>query len=315
MLSTSRVKRDCPLCEQNQAQTIIRPFQIQGKAMPVVACTSCGMVYADLPKLVSVSHNEEYATGALHSYLQLATSSQYWAYRHTLKLLGPPRPNQRLLDYGAGIGSLMIIAHELGWEAYGVDPSPYAAWTRDQLGLKMFVGFLDSSPYPDAFFDAVTTLSTLEHIYDLKQELHIIHRKLREKGILIISGVPNFDSWENHAARHLTKNWEEVFTDNAPPNHINFLTPQTIKKLITQVGFSKVKVGTYGLKLVSGSEFKSHTKQSLSPNNKLSIPSHPFLSPAFVQEKKKLLHRVAVEAYMSFRIPWGGDKLFVIAQK
>lgn len=271
-------------------------------------------------KSIAVSCNEQYGDESLRSYIRLATKAQYWAYRSYVERLGFPRHSRRLLDYGAGIGSLMLIARELGWDVYGVDPSPYAGWAREHLGLDIFVGHLDASPYPDGFFDVIVTLSTLEHIYHLKHELDVIYRKLRPGGIFVAGGVPNFDSFENVMIRKFTKNWDLILGNNPPPAHINFLTPRTMRMLVERTGFSRVKVDTYGIKWVS--EKRHEAWEQAEPSHKNADPqmdlSHPFLdSSPFIRNLgvRDIVFKWMVGMYMNFRVPLWGDKLLVIAEK
>jgi predicted SAM-dependent methyltransferase len=66
-------------------------------------------------------------------------------------------------------------------------------------------------------------LNTLEHTTNPKRTLRLIHEKLRVGGLLFIT-VPNFDC---------LKRMKEV----CPPKHLFYFTPETLRKMLENVGF------------------------------------------------------------------------------
>ncbi|MBN1953810.1 MAG: class I SAM-dependent methyltransferase [Anaerolineae bacterium] len=85
-------------------------------------------------------------------------------YRWLLERLDP-RPGRRLLDISCGVGSLPRLAAERGLQACGVDFSLQALRVARQEApaVRLAVGDGERLPYPDASFDYITHIGSLEH--------------------------------------------------------------------------------------------------------------------------------------------------------
>jgi SAM-dependent methyltransferase len=106
----------------------------------------------------------------------------------------PARRAGRALDVGCGTGSQMDAARRLGWQVYGVEPSPAAAETaRRTLGLCVVTGTLEAAAYPDEHFDVVSLSHVLEHLPDPVGTLVEVARVLRPGGLCLLA-VPNHRS-------------------------------------------------------------------------------------------------------------------------
>lgn len=77
-------------------------------------------------------------------------------------------PGERLLDVACGEGQLVARASALGLEAHGVDLSDVAlgAGRRAAPAASFAVADGERLPYPDASFDVVTNMGSLEHYED-----------------------------------------------------------------------------------------------------------------------------------------------------
>jgi len=109
-------------------------------------------------------------------------------------------PGQRFLDVGCGFGLLVTMAKDKFDEVYGIDIS---SSNIERAGRsiedrsdkeKIFFSQLDVEkglPFDDSFFDAVSTVAVLEHIFNPPSLLDEISRVLKSKGQFIVE-VPNF---------------------------------------------------------------------------------------------------------------------------
>lgn len=101
----------------------------------------------------------------------------------------------RALDIGMGGGRLCAALAERGWEASGIDPSEaMVALARSRLPdaeERLVVGRAEELPFPDASFDAVAALGSLEYAADLDAALREVFRVLRSEGRAVLSW-PNF---------------------------------------------------------------------------------------------------------------------------
>jgi SAM-dependent methyltransferase len=129
-----------------------------------------------------------------------------------LRRLGRFQPGGRLLDVGCGDG---VFTRELGKvfrEVHGIDVQDhflarFRETVREDPRFKILNMSAAAMSFPDAFFDTIVTIETLEHVADLPRTAAEICRVLRSGGELLIT-VPN--SWfpfENHGIR--IGNWEK----------------------------------------------------------------------------------------------------------
>jgi SAM-dependent methyltransferase len=109
-------------------------------------------------------------------------------------------PATRVLDGGAGQGTLSRRLTELGFEVTSVDVAPAAAHVLE--------ADLTSLPFESESFDAAVLGEVLEHIEDDRQALAEVHRVLRPEGVLALS-VPAHpslfgpsDVWAGHVRRY-----------------------------------------------------------------------------------------------------------------
>lgn len=105
-----------------------------------------------------------------------------------------PLPGRRLLDVSCGVGDLVRRASAAGVAAYGLDLAEAAVRIARQTGKCGFVvGAGERLPYPDASFDYVTNIGSLEHFADIGAGIREMARVLRPDGAAMIL-VPNLFS-------------------------------------------------------------------------------------------------------------------------
>jgi SAM-dependent methyltransferase len=145
----------------------------------------------------------------------------------------PKQPGSALLDVGCGAGAYLHQMQQLGWDVYGIEPSPAAATTAAALVLapdRIFVGGADEADWPPASFDFVTLSHVLEHLSQPRQTLAKIHRWLRPGGRLRI-WVPNIESLESRVFGRL---WFGLDV----PRHLVHYSPSTVRRLLETSGFA-----------------------------------------------------------------------------
>lgn len=156
---------------------------------------------------------------------------------------------RRLLDVGCGNGAQTLRMLDRFAEVVGLDVVPEHLQVLEQnlpAGAHCRTVSYDGGrmPFPDASFDAVLSIETLEHVEDESQTLREIHRVLEPGGLLILS-VPN--KWwlfETHGARLPLLRWNRVpfFSWLPGPLHrrwakARIYTRGGIVKLIAEHGF------------------------------------------------------------------------------
>jgi SAM-dependent methyltransferase len=117
----------------------------------------------------------------------LAEAKNYNRYLASLieKRLGP---NDKILDFGAGVGTFALPLVRQGRDVTGVEPDVQLAARLRDGGLTVSAGL---SEIRDESIDLIYTFNVLEHIADDGGALRALARKLRPSGRLVIY-VPAF---------------------------------------------------------------------------------------------------------------------------
>jgi MPBQ/MSBQ methyltransferase len=121
-------------------------------------------------------------------------------------------PGARILDVGAGFGSFVLRARELGFDASGVEVAPFdvefarrrLARVRPQDNPESVYQLGDATKLvpADAAFDAITFWNVLEHVGDLESLIAFAARALRPEGYTFIV-CPNYAARRDEAHYHV----------------------------------------------------------------------------------------------------------------
>ena len=249
--------RDCPLCGRNNDD--VPDHKLSYDVWTIKQCPECDFVYIDrgpdYEKLFTdlswevTSKIEETRRADLRPVSYRASK----ATRIRMALL--PRKNihemvtnwvseGNVVDLGCGEGTVPGT-YGPSFTPYGVEISTELATTANN-NLSASGGGCINAPtleglktFPDNFFSAATLRSYLEHESNPLPVLQEVFRTLRPGGVAIVK-VPNFASI-NRAV--MGSKWCGLRF----PDHLNYFTPKTLKKMANKAGFV-VKTGlTYKL--------------------------------------------------------------------
>ena len=143
------------------------------------------------------------------------TAPEFVGPRHALReslLIGlflGASPGTRVLDAGAGHGSMSMRLERLGFEVTSVDDSEAAVGVlRERLRGEVRQASVTELPFPAARFDGAILGEVLEHVEDDHRALAEAFRVLRPGGVLAAS-VPAdpklfgpSDEWAGHVRRY-----------------------------------------------------------------------------------------------------------------
>lgn len=139
----------------------------------------------------------------------------------------------RLLDVGCSYGISVKAAGDMGFDAWGVEPTKKAvAYAKKQLHLKVYHGTLDNVKFPSKSFDVVSLYDVLEHVPNLRLLLREIHRMLKPGGIIAIQS-PNIESL---AFSILRTRWNWLLV----PQHLWHFSGRSLDRVLADAGFTVI---------------------------------------------------------------------------
>lgn len=206
---------------------------------PIVRCRVCDLMYANPrwnPKLV----RENYNVVEDPTYVE-EREGRVLTFQRNLQpfedLIAENSETRRLLDVGCHIGVMVELAQERGWEAWGVEPSKWAAEQAQKRGLHVINSILAEANLQDNYFDVVTMWDVIEHLPDPAAELVNVHRVLKPGGIFAIHTI----DIESLFARFMGKRWPWLME-----MHLYYFSPRTLGKMLEKNGFKVVRSSAQG---------------------------------------------------------------------
>jgi SAM-dependent methyltransferase len=136
----------------------------------------------------------------------------------------------RILDVGCAAGFFLEVAEEAGYQAQGVELSPYISqYAREQFGLEVITGTIEAVNLPKASFDLITMWDVIEHLSDPRSALVRAHELLAPGAHIVIST----GDISGATARIYGSRWSLL----APPGHLFYFSRKTLFAMLRQTGF------------------------------------------------------------------------------
>ncbi|MCK5259592.1 MAG: class I SAM-dependent methyltransferase [Candidatus Omnitrophica bacterium] len=231
--------KSCPLCSMSHAS-----YERTIDQIDLIKCGKCHFVYANLDedqiRFANSACNETFASEQKEKQSFI---DAVW-FELIAKKIKKEVSHGKILDIGCGNG--VLLKHFLGpqWEAHGLDFSPWAVEFAQLYGYKLINCELEKADFPNAYFDVITSTSTLEHIPNPLPHIRKIIELLAPGGLAYFSGIPNYGSLS-------VKLNMSSFYQNNPPKHVNYFTYHTLSQLFDHPEISKdiecLRIYSYGI--------------------------------------------------------------------
>ncbi|CAM2171633.1 Class I SAM-dependent methyltransferase [Paraburkholderia sacchari] len=226
---------DCEVCGHAGHDVVVNTVAtVEGRfdRLPVVACERCGFLYQN-PRFNAgfyQAYYERYYRQALFGQTQPERDfvlDQMRRGEHLYRSLKDHLPQTgRMLDVGCSAGGMLVPFAKRGWTVVGNDPdAAYAAFGRQHLQLRIDTVAAEEMRLPEAHFDLIVIIGSLEHVYDVDRVLALCRRACAPGGQLFIEGRAfGYGVLKGHFSH----------------NHRRYLTIESIEMLMLRHGWVPV---------------------------------------------------------------------------
>lgn len=233
----------CPWCDTLDIEkgNDIKDFFFSQEDFSLYTCKACGLVFTNpRPDLVNLGHY--YESDNYYSHSSDKRGFLPFIYRKIkernlkikFKQVASDIPCGQILDIGCGTGDFLKLCRENGWAINGIEPNANAA----KLAVKkLSIPVLEPSgsiELLDNSFDLITMWHVLEHVSDLKLQLHELSRLMKKGGRLVIA-LPNYESYDAYYYNEFWAAWDV-------PRHLYHFNRNVIQSIMQSAGFNPSKI-------------------------------------------------------------------------
>ncbi len=165
---------------------------------------------------------------------------EFYELTEYLKIVGSIKSKGKLLDAGAGCGSLSFLFSKLGWKVTAFD------WDKNAFQFNQgifFQGNLNQLlPFNENEFDCITCKQTIEHLENPNHLAREFSRILKPGGIVIIS-TPNTISIKSRV-QFLLKGYPAFFSDEYWNEHRTIIHFRQLANMLEGNGFDQFRYNT-----------------------------------------------------------------------
>jgi SAM-dependent methyltransferase len=207
-------------------------------------CVGCGFeqtypvpTLAELTELYETHYNFGGQTNTFYTQLRerFLFSSVYrlWTGIDGDVAFHHQRGSGRLLDIGCNEGLGLRLYARNGFRVEGLELNETAAEVARDAGFQVHTCLLEEFN-PASGYDVAVLSNVLEHSLDPQKMLLDVHRVLASGGQVWIS-CPNSRSWLREFFGRSWINWHVPF-------HISHFSAETLRRLLTETGYSQIEV-------------------------------------------------------------------------
>lgn len=246
--NSKRVLIDCPCCRSKEHK-----FWLSKEGFDYQICKSCHTIYQS-PRPLNKYFKKFY---------EQSKSVKFWAsnfYKETIdsrvELIWKPKAKlvlnsiikneknhkvDNLIDVGGGYGLFCQELNKLRkFDTYVIEPSKGLAKICREKGFSVIESFAeDVNPkmIPEGR-SCFVSFELLEHVYNPIDFIQHVYSLMKSNDILVLTTLNGMGL----DILHLKDKSKSI----SPPQHINFLNPNSLKLLLSKTGFSEISTFTPG---------------------------------------------------------------------
>lgn len=239
------MKGKCPWCNsENTTQFIkLKDYFLTQEEFEIIECNECKLLFTypqPSPSVIGnyyksenyLSHNED-KKGIIPIIYNKVKKRNIKNKFNIVKKSNTSNGNN-ILDIGCGIGDFLLYAKENNYKISGIEPNDDAKKiAENKLNIKIYSPE-ELQNIPDNTFDIITMWHVLEHVADIKTEIHHLQRILKENGKLILA-LPNYKSYD---AEYYKDKWAAYDA----PRHLNHFSRISIKNIFSQTELKLIDI-------------------------------------------------------------------------
>ena len=235
----------CPWCnsENNHQFLELKDYFLTQEQFEILECNECGLLFTSpcpTPDKIGsyyksedyLSHNEEKKGLFAKIYNKVKKINIKNKFNIATKSQKPKAKS--LLDIGCGVGDFLLYAKENGCKITGIEPSEDARKIAEKKLDCKILPPEELQNIPDKSFDIVTMWHVLEHVADLKTEIHHLQRILKKDGRLVLA-LPNYKSYD---AEYYKDKWAAYDV----PRHLSHFSRTSIKNIFKETNLQLVDI-------------------------------------------------------------------------
>ena len=143
-------------------------------------------------------------------------------------------PPGDVLELGCSSGSFVALMRQAGYEASGVEMSPWvAAFGHETFNVPIRIGPIESLDFPPSSFDVIALMDVLEHLPDPKETMRYCLQLLKPKGLLLIQ-APQFKCGMNY--NELIESESPFLEQLKSDEHLYLFSERSVKDLFQRLG-------------------------------------------------------------------------------
>lgn len=230
----------CAACGARAVRTLLlRP------GVPLLRCPRCGLGWWDWPPFDPKRfYDRDYFQSAdvakgYDDYRALESGARATArarLRRMASLCGgnAAAGRREMLEVGCGTGCFLRQAHAAGWNARGVEVSPYAVERARERGLSVTCAAAEDIELGRSTYDGIALWDVIEHVRDPAGLVRALGCALRPGGVLALST----GDITSLCARLSGRRWH-LFN---LPEHLYFFSPQALRRILGAAGLRLCRV-------------------------------------------------------------------------